>query len=576
MRRFASGIRLAAWAGAVFAASAAAGCFDVSGYQLRPSDGTGGAAGAGGYVTGNGGRSGGAGGSVGGAGGSVGGAGGAVCKSNGTSCANSTECCSGICFIDGCKPPSVTGGTGGMSDSGGYAAGGTDSGADSGLGGQLGGMGGMGAGGTGGGPNPLDTCEGKTPQRPLPYVVGTDFVYPNDMATTAIPVLRWLPLPNPDCFGSFPNGAPPEFVGPDSGTDDAGAPDANGNSSTDASLSTDAAINDATMGDGSHTIPACWGFYYNPDACAKYVVDSGGTVPLWQCWAGATFETSPFGNGATDPSTLPGICIASGATSIEFWARASRDGANVKFGSTRAGIQVTEQWLAIDTTWKKYAIPVATDYRWNSSSQYGVFNGFSVVTEPQDHTGGTYIYVSDMTWVGPGGTTVAACSPAMVTVPFNVTDKYSPGATNGVWGNWGSVKIAACTTRGTGTPAGKCNTLTYAYDAAVGSDCTGVAIVAPAVSCAWTTVAWHVSAPGLCIGPGATKITFQAWGSGAVKFVGAGVILPATLNATPRQYTIGIWASGYAASAQESGFAVQFDAANTGTTVNVDDIKWVQ
>jgi hypothetical protein len=340
-------------------------------------------------------------------------------------------------------------GAGGIAGSGGTdasAGGGTggaavdDSGADGvvGTGGDDSAVGG--AGGTGGVVTPVDTCEGKTPQRSLPYAVGTDFVYPNNVSPmTAMPDVRWVVLTNPDCMGSFPDGGPPEFFPPDGGTADAGtdgggidtgvseastddaeastddaeastddaeastddAEASTDDASTDASTVSDAAAGDGAKGDAATAIPACWGFYYNPDNCMNHAADAG--LATWQCWGGSIFETTPNDTDAGDPANLPGICIELGATAIEFEARASRPAASVKFGSTRAGIQVTEQWVTVDTAWTKYSIPVVADYRWASSSQYGVFNGFSVVVEPQDHLGGTFIFVRNMTWVKASG-----------------------------------------------------------------------------------------------------------------------------------------------------------------------------
>jgi hypothetical protein len=45
------------------------------------------------------------------------------------------------------------------------------------------------------------------------------------------------------------------------------------------------------------------------------------------------------------------------------------------------------------------SIPVDEDY--NNEVQVspgGVWNGFSIVVEPADHLGGTYIFVSDVVW----------------------------------------------------------------------------------------------------------------------------------------------------------------------------------
>jgi hypothetical protein len=34
-----------------------------------------------------------------------------------------------------------------------------------------------------------------------------------------------------------------------------------------------------------------------------------------------------------------------------------------------------------------------------STSMGGVWNGFSVVADPGDHAGGTYIFIKNVTWV---------------------------------------------------------------------------------------------------------------------------------------------------------------------------------
>ena len=98
---------------------------------------------------------------------------------------------------------------------------------------------------------------------------------------------------------------------------------------------------------------------------------------------------------------IKGVCIEQGATVIEFWARSSRDGARIKFGSIRPGVDTTEYWLNITTAWAKYtiAIPTAESYDTSSTDPAGgVWNGFSVVTEPGDHAGGSYILVKDVVW----------------------------------------------------------------------------------------------------------------------------------------------------------------------------------
>jgi hypothetical protein len=117
----------------------------------------------------------------------------------------------------------------------------------------------------------------------------------------------------------------------------------------------------------------------------------------------------------------------------------------------------------------------------------------------------------------------------------------------------------------------------------VGSDCAGVALQqlndAGAVSCWWTALAWHVADPGWCIAPGATKVTFQAWGDGIVEFAAGGAKIAAlTLTATPTTYTIDLTTSAtpYAGIATSTAFTATFMNTTGPATVNVDDIKWIQ
>jgi hypothetical protein len=197
-------------------------------------------------------------------------------------------------------------------------------------------------------PSPCDTL----PKKPLPYAIGVDF---SSIVSINNPGL-WTPVASPDCDqAAFP--VPPASVG--------------------------APFGGPAPSPGS----ACYEFIYDPDFCL------GATPDL--CWAGAIFEPPP----AFGPSG-PGICIEDGATMIEFWARSSRDGARVKFGSIRPGLGSTEFFINLTTTWTRYtvAIPVGEPYN-TSALAGGVWNGFSVVAEPQDHAGGSYILVRDIRWL---------------------------------------------------------------------------------------------------------------------------------------------------------------------------------
>jgi hypothetical protein len=193
-------------------------------------------------------------------------------------------------------------------------------------------------------PSPCDAL----PKKPLPYAIGADF--------SSIVIINnpgiWTTVASPDCEqAAFP--LPPP--------------------ATDWSV--------PSPGSG------CYEFIYNPDFCL------GATLDL--CWAGAIFEPPP----AFGPSG-PGVCIEESAAMIEFWARSSREDARVKFGAIRPGLASTEFFINLTTTWTRYTVSIPVGEPYNTSALLGgVWNGFSVVAEPQDHVGGSYILVKDVRWL---------------------------------------------------------------------------------------------------------------------------------------------------------------------------------
>jgi hypothetical protein len=229
------------------------------------------------------------------------------------------------------------------------------------------------------------------------------------------------PIAIPNCDEVFPDGGiVPPFA--DSGADDAAATDAasDGGAAADAGDGSDAGATtgvEAGAGDASETgtvtdasadisvgaeggtdgakeaaagdaasdaaSPACYEFLYDP-AC-----NTGA------CWAGVIFTQSA--GGLLDP----GVCIEPGATKITFKAKASRPNARIKFGSIREGMGTTEFYLNITTDWATYevTIPAGEPYNSYSAGGEGVWNGFSVILEPQDHPGGTYVFVKDAVWM---------------------------------------------------------------------------------------------------------------------------------------------------------------------------------
>jgi hypothetical protein len=233
-------------------------------------------------------------------------------------------------------------------------------------------------------------------KKPLPYNIGGDFT---SIQTLAHASTTWKQIGNPDCDQTvFPPLNPSDGGTTDGGAD--GGSDAalalNEDAATDAPVDVpvDGGAGDAPADVVTHPIPACFEFTYNPDPC---VAANGGNAAaaVGACYAGTIFQ--PTGNllGAPDQ----GICIGDGATQVTFQARANVNGQIIKFGSTREGLNTTEFYITLSTTWTTYhtAIPVGEPYN-TSSNLGGVWNGFSVVGEPQSNVGGTYILIRNVTW----------------------------------------------------------------------------------------------------------------------------------------------------------------------------------
>jgi hypothetical protein len=249
-------------------------------------------------------------------------------------------------------------------------------------------------------------CSGK-PLGALPYNIANDFgtvftIGPEKDNFTVIPS-------GADCDSTTYPPLPNTGLG-DGGTDggDAGFP---------------------TLDDGGVEIvtfptpqPSCYEFLYDP---------SCETGAQGLCWAGAVFTNSPAtaaaAPGAVVTTSAVGACVAPGATTISFWAKASLDGAIVKFGSSRPGACLvtpileadggipdpaaeravcpsdTEFYLRLSTEWQNYwlNLPAGEPYNDEPGAGGGVWNAFSVVVEPEDIIGGSYIFVKDIVWSNP-------------------------------------------------------------------------------------------------------------------------------------------------------------------------------
>ena len=254
--------------------------------------------------------------------------------------------------------------------------------------------GGAGDNGTAGATQPA-YCATHT-KHALPYDIGGDFT---SIQTLAHAAQTWKQIGNPDCNQTVFPPLNPSDGGTDGGMDanaDGATLALNDDASADAPVDSpvDGGSGDAPADVVTNPIPACFEFTYNPDPC---VAQNGGVAAnaIAACYAGTIFQ--PTGNilGIADQ----GICIGDGATQVTFQARASVNGAIIKFGSIREGLNTTEFYTTLSTTWTTYhtAIPAGEPYD-TSSNLGGVWNGFSVVGEPQENVGGTYILVRNITW----------------------------------------------------------------------------------------------------------------------------------------------------------------------------------
>jgi hypothetical protein len=249
---------------------------------------------------------------------------------------------------------------------------------------------------------PPPTCSAFD-EAPLPLAVGGTFPF----LTTLNNFDVWTNEPTADCDQTvFPDLVAPSADAGDAegGVTDADASDALGDASDDSpAASPDAgAVGDADAGGDAEpfdpdALPpppideGCFTFSYKPDDC---IAANGGdlvaAVPA--CWSGVIFAAAPIAS--------QGICIVPGAAFVHFQARASREGAKVKWGSTRPGLGESEFFVPVTTAWADYQIAIpAEDYNDEPGNAFsGVWDGFSIVVEPEDHVGGTYIFVRNVSW----------------------------------------------------------------------------------------------------------------------------------------------------------------------------------
>ncbi len=252
----------------------------------------------------------------------------------------------------------------------------------------------------------VSSCAGQT-SKPLPYNISADFttVFSLGPESDNFSILSGANALDCDTttFATIPN----------TGTGDA---------SVDAGEAGLPALGDGGVQAVTYTTPPpCYEFLFDP-SCQTEPAGSafGGEL----CYAGAIFtnaSSSMVDAAEAGPPTTggAGVCVAQGATMVTFWARASLNGVVVKFGSARAGQCThppnamndpvaqqqscagdTEFFLPVTSQWAQYAVslPAGEAYDDETTTGVGVSNGFSVVFEPEDAYGGSYVFVKDIVW----------------------------------------------------------------------------------------------------------------------------------------------------------------------------------
>ena len=289
--------------------------------------------------------------------------------------------------------------------------------------------------------------------------------------------------------------------------------------------------------------------------CHRFVWDgTGGTFT-------GTFWTD--GEGFVN---LNGKPVEPGAAEVSFWAWGATGGEIIEFG---AGIgdanldgAADRLIITLTTTPTRYTVPLA-----NLAGYTNVFAPFVWVASLENNPSGAEFFVDDILW--------EAAQP--IALPMIVDENYMGRSAFGA--GPGNSQLHAeddlCPVRG-GDASGNCHRFTW--DGGAEDDFTGTF---------WTDGNGFVGLNGPLVAPGATEVTFWAWGAGGGEVIefgagigdaaldGAEVRTLITLTTTPTQYTVSLAAlAGYA-----NVFGPFIWAANnannpTGVEFYVDSIKW--
>ncbi|MFT5431460.1 MAG: hypothetical protein ACI9OJ_002156, partial [Myxococcota bacterium] len=307
----------------------------------------------------------------------------------------------------------------------------------------------------------------------------------------------------------------------------------------------------------------CHGFTWTPG-------DTGFAGVWWQ---------NPDGNWGE----APGLSVAAGATSITFWAWGAKGGENVKFVSGYAtdGYEINTGDLTLTDTPTQYTLP------FGASTYTTIAGGFGWVATPNADSSAVTVFVDgiEMTDAGAatGCTDAAAnnydadatvddgsCTYDAQPLPLTVDDHYAPSGFFPAEEGENIDADGTCPNRA-GDENGDCHAFTWT-----------------AGTSAFAGVWWQspdgnwgdMGVPGLAIAPGATAISFWAWGKvggEVIEFLSGYSSDPyerkteITLSTTPTEYRLDLTGTTYDTVAGGFGWVT----AAGGVSFYVDDIQMV-
>ncbi len=317
----------------------------------------------------------------------------------------------------------------------------------------------------------------------------------------------------------------------------------------------------AAFGDGGPPL------HTEDDMCPMRAGDMNGECHRFT-WngQGGGFTGSFWVNG-TGFEDITAVPVAAGATEITFQAWGAAGGEVVEFGAGLNNPNLGEangvrQFITLTTSPTQYTVSL------EAFPYMRVRGAFLVALSSMSNPSGATIYIDDIRWV-------EGSAPTEIPLPMTVDEHFSGRAGFGDGGPPLHNEDAMCPMRAGGMN-GDCHRIIWNGQ---GGGFTGAF---------WVNGTGFDDLRGRRVAPGATEISFYAWGArgGEVVEVGAGLANSGlgeaasvreniTLTTTPTQYFIPL--ANFGAYTQLFGpfiFALNNGANPSGATFYLDDIQW--